>query len=42
MNVAGIDGHASYVVVTVLSRRARMLHRAVRIENAARLSPPLA
>ena len=34
MNVAGIDGHASYVVVTVLSRRAKMLHSGVRIKNA--------
>lgn len=34
MNVAGIDGHASYLVVTVLSNRAKMLRRPARIKNA--------
>jgi hypothetical protein len=34
MNVAGIDGHASYAVVTVLSSRAKMLHGPVRIKNS--------
>jgi transposase len=34
MNVAGIDGHAQYLVVTVLSNRAKMLHPPVRIKNA--------
>ena len=33
MNVAGIDGHASYVVVTVLGSTAKMLQRPVRIKN---------
>ena len=33
MNVAGIDGHARYLVVTVLSNRAKMLHAPVRIKN---------
>lgn len=34
MNVAGIDGHANYVVVTILSSRAKMLLSPVRIKNA--------
>ena len=38
MNVAGIVGHASYVVVTILSSRAKMLHSPVRIKNAEK--PP--
>ena len=34
MNGAGMDGHASYAVVTVLISRAKMLHGPVRIKNS--------